>query len=555
MKAISNQKIGRKIVLALGSMVFLLMGLSALSLWGTSSNQKRSELVHQRMTKARLADRINGDTAALALHLAIMIQDRKVSDDLLNRIALRRKSRHDAVEEYKRLADSPTSIQQGADMEELVAAAVPIAPRIEAAIAAGKMAEAQRTFQEYMKTVEALRNKTEEAVEFQDKRVIDGDKATAETASTVWISLIVGSLLSVAIAIFVGIVLTRSIATPIGVVVTQLDLIARGDLSKDTSAELQERGDEVGALARAMQTTIAALRKMVQEISGGVHVLSSSSTELMASSTGMTSGSRQASDKAHSVAAAAEEMSANVVSVAAGMEQTTTNLTSVASATEEMTTTIGEIAGNSEKARRITEQATSQAASISEQMIKLGEAAQLIGKVTETITEISSQTNLLALNATIEAARAGSAGKGFAVVANEIKELAKQTAAATEDIKGKIAAVQSSTSTGIAEIDKITQVIHDVSDIVGSIAAAIEEQSAVTKDIARNIAEASTGVRDANKRVSETSQATADIAKEIAGVDHAAGDMAEGSEQVKTSATELSKVAEQLQATVQRFKV
>jgi methyl-accepting chemotaxis protein len=218
-----------------------------------------------------------------------------------------------------------------------------------------------------------------------------------------------------------------------------------------------------------------------------------------------------------------------------------------------MTTTIGEIASNSEKARRITEEATRQAARISEQMNELGAAAQQIGKVTETITEISSQTNLLALNATIEAARAGSAGKGFAVVANEIKELAQQTAAATEDIKARIAGVQSSTAGGITEIGKVSQVIHDVSDIVASIAAAIEEQATVTKDIARNISEASTGVQDANKRVSEASQATSQIARDIAGVDQAAGQMAEGSHQVKTSATELSRVAEKLQTTVQRF--
>ena len=184
--------------------------------------------------------------------------------------------------------------------------------------------------------------------------------------------------------------------------------------------------------------------------------MSPASAELSASSARMSDGSREASDKAHAVAAAAEQMTANVMSVASGMEQTSTNLGTVATATEQMTSTIGEIAGNSEKARRITEEATRQAARIGEQMNQLGAAAQEIGKVTETITEISSQTNLLALNATIEAARAGSAGKGFAVVANEIKELAKQTAAATEDIKGRIAGVQSSTAGGIAEIGKVT---------------------------------------------------------------------------------------------------
>jgi methyl-accepting chemotaxis protein len=188
-------------------------------------------------------------------------------------------------------------------------------------------------------------------------------------------------------------------------------------------------------------------------------------------------------------------------------------------------------------------------------MIQLGAAAQLIGKVTETITEISSQTNLLALNATIEAARAGSAGKGFAVVANEIKELAKQTAAATEDIKVRIAGVQSSATAGIAGIGKVSQVIHDVTDIVSSIAAAIEEQATVTKDIARNVADACVGVRDANQRVSESSVATGEIARDIVAVDHAAEQMSEGSEQVRTSAAELSRVAEHLQTVVARFRV
>ena len=139
-------------------------------------------------------------------------------------------------------------------------------------------------------------------------------------------------------------------------------------------------------------------------------------------------------------------------------------------------------------------------------MQKLGQAAQEIGQVTETITNISAQTNLLALNATIEAARAGTAGKGFAVVANEIKELARQTAEATEDIKARIAGIQDSTGTAISDIGQITTVIKDVGGIVASIAAAIEEQATVTKDVAGNIAQASTGVRDANQHVNQTAE-------------------------------------------------
>jgi methyl-accepting chemotaxis protein len=345
---------------------------------------------------------------------------------------------------------------------------------------------------------------------------------------------------------------TRSIRAPLAQAVLVLQKIAKGDLTDEIR---HSSNDEIGDMATAMQTMSGSLRGVLREITESAQTLSATSTQLAANSGQIADNSRAASEKAHSVAAAAEQMSANVFSVAAGMEQTTTNLAHVSSSTDQMTATIGEIAGNSEKARQITGAAAEQAARITAQIQQLGQAAREIGKVTQTISEISSQTNLLALNATIEAARAGSAGKGFAVVANEIKELAQQTAAATEDIKTRVAGVQSSTAGGIAEIENISSVIHEVTEIVTSIAAAIEEQATATKDIARNIAEASTGVRDANLRVSESSQATQEITKEIAVVDCAAGQMAEGSGQVRSSASELSLVAEHLLAAMSRFQV
>jgi methyl-accepting chemotaxis protein len=216
---------------------------------------------------------------------------------------------------------------------------------------------------------------------------------------------------------------------------------------------------------------------------------------------------------------------------------------------------VGDISANTARARVISEQAAGQAHIITEQMQKLGQAAQEIGHVTETITNISAQTNLLALNATIEAARAGTAGKGFAVVANEIKELAKQTAEATEDIKARIAAIQNSTGTAITDIGQITTVIGEVGGIVSSIAAAIEEQAAVTKDVASNIAQASSGVRDANERVSHTAQVSRSIAQDIAGVSMAVVDIRQGGEHVEASAVDLSKLAEQLGAQVAQFKM
>ena len=231
------------------------------------------------------------------------------------------------------------------------------------------------------------------------------------------------------------------------------------------------------------------------------------------------------------------------------------NLSSVASATEEMSATIGEIAASSQKARAISAEATAQAQSISTLMRQLGQATRDIGKVTETITDISSQTNLLALNATIEAARAGAAGKGFAVVANEIKGLAQQTAAATEDIKARIADVQTSARSAITDIEKISGVISEVGSIVASIAAAIEEQATVTKDMACNIAQAAEGVKNSNERAAQTAIVSKSMAQDIAGISAAVGDIRQGGEQVNTSAAELAKLAEELKATVVQFKL
>jgi methyl-accepting chemotaxis protein len=188
-------------------------------------------------------------------------------------------------------------------------------------------------------------------------------------------------------------------------------------------------------------------------------------------------------------------------------------------------------------------------------MKELGRAAQDIGKVTETITSISAQTNLLALNATIEAARAGQAGKGFAVVANEIKELAQQTAAATEDIKGKISSIQTSTGGAIDDIEKIALVIAEVGNIVTSIAGAIEEQSSVTKDVAMNVAQASAGVKEANERVAATASAAQRVATDIAVVTSTMAELVGGSEMVQASAGQLTEVANQLKERVAHFKV
>jgi methyl-accepting chemotaxis protein len=361
--------------------------------------------------------------------------------------------------------------------------------------------------------------------------------------------------LSAAIAIGIFYFVTRSITRPIKDCVALTGSLAQGDFSVEVSDQSRRRTDELGELAAAYHTMIGNTRTLLRDVSGGVQTLADSATSLSTASGQTAQSVKSMSEKTSTVAAAAEEASANTTSVAASIEQAATNLSSVASATEEMSATVGEIASNSEKARTISEQATAEAQTITALMQQLGQAAQEIGKVTETITDISSQTNLLALNATIEAARAGAAGKGFAVVANEIKELARQTAAATEDIKAKIAGVQTSTGGAIADIEKIAGVIKEVSAIVSSIAASIEEQAVVTKDVAGNISQASAGVRDSNERIAQTAEVSKSIARDMTGINSAVSDIRQGGDQLQASTTELSELAEQLKATTSQFRV
>ena len=359
----------------------------------------------------------------------------------------------------------------------------------------------------------------------------------------------------IALIVLVTVLVRWLLSKPLFRIVRVLDQISQGDLSNEVDPDLISRPDEIGHLARAMQTMTQNLRQVLQNVSEGVHTLVTSAAGLSSVSSQTTANVKGVSEKASLVATSAEASSTHTISVAAAIEEASSNLASVASATEQMSSTVGEIASNSEKARAIGNEAMQQAQSISTLMGQLGHAAREIGKVTETITDISSQTNLLALNATIEAARAGAAGKSFAVVANEIKELARQTAAATDDIKSKIAGVQNSAGSAISDIEKITTVIKDVGQLVASIAAAIEEQAVVTKDVASNIAQASAGVHDANQRLGQTATASKSIAEDVAGINADVGELRQGGELVQANAVELSHLAEQLKALVAQFRI
>ncbi len=361
-------------------------------------------------------------------------------------------------------------------------------------------------------------------------------------------------LAAIGVIALLGLFMVRTIFGPIEKTNSMLKDIARGegDLTRRLDSS---RGDEIGQMAGWFNLFVEKIQNIIKEMSGNAEVLAASAAELSAVSGKMEAGVKEISEMSNTVAAAAEEASANNTSIVGNMEGAAASLTTVAGATEEMSATVGEIASNTAKARAISSEATEQAGAVSEMMKNLGRSAQEIGLVTEVINSISAQTNLLALNATIEAARAGAAGKGFAVVANEIKELAQQTAVATEDIKSKISSIQASTGGAIADIEKIAGVIGQVGGVVSTIAAAIEQQSVVTRDVACNIAQVSEGVRDSNERVGQTASVSKSIARDMAEVNSKIDEISQGGARVETSAMELSRLAGQLKQVVGRFRV
>jgi len=285
--------------------------------------------------------------------------------------------------------------------------------------------------------------------------------------------------------------------------------------------------DEIGELARWFNVFVDRLQELIRSIAETAGRVAEASEELSSTSRQITANSEETTAQA------------KVVSEAGG--QVNTNLQTLSSGAEEMNATIGEIAKNATEAAKVAGEAVSAAEAANQTVALLGSSSTEIGKVVEVITSIAQQTNLLALNATIEAARAGEAGKGFAVVANEVKELAKQTAKATEEISQKITVIQENTTGAVNAIGGIRGVIDKISQISTTIATAVEEQSATTGEMARNVTEAANGAST--------------IASNINGVAQAAQNTSNNVGEAQTATQHLAGMASELRALVEKFKI
>ncbi len=301
-----------------------------------------------------------------------------------------------------------------------------------------------------------------------------------------------------------------------------LHRMARHDLNVEVAGVYS---GEYENIKNALNTVVDEMRNAIQSIAQSAGTLASSSSKLTTVSQQMSANANETSAQTTVVSAAAEEVSKNIQTVATGGE--------------EMGASIREIAKNATEAAKVAAEASKVAQTTNSTVAKLGESSTEIGNVVKVITSIAEQTNLLALNATIEAARAGEAGKGFAVVANEVKELAKETAKATDEIGKKIEAIQNDTRNAVEAITRITGIIARINDIQNTIASAVEEQTATTNEITRNINEAARG--------------SAEIAQNITGVAQAAQSTTAGALDTQNAAADLTRMATELQSLVSNF--
>jgi len=552
--------IGRRLGLAFAAAIVPLIvgvfaGVSILPLL----DKQLAEMVQVDQKKGALAAAIGNDVRSLNIYLAAVIMSRDADSraELKQQVESGRAHYQAEIAELDRLEITEQGRKLVDSVKEVVGATWDTNNEAMKLASSAKSTEAATIFEKKIAPFnDALEETLNDLRSYEDKRNQERLSDLRQLVARMRLGFSIFGVVIVAVSVVLVRATTRSITIPLSRSIGLFEkVIAEGDFTLHGTARDLARGDEVGDMARSIEKLGGTFREILQRVGGGVHTLATSSTELSALSSQTSNGMQRACAIADDSVGQIRGAAAAASAVAAEMEEASNNLTSVASATEEMTATVGNIADSSDKARTVTLSAVSETERVAETMRQLSSAAIEIGKVTQTITSVAAQTNLLALNATIEAARAGAAGKGFAVVATEIKTLAQETAAASDDIKARVVAIQSSTSGAMKDMQGIQNTIAKVSEIVAAIAMAIEQQSTATKEIAQNIVGVARSVQHGNERASHTAAALGGAVALVGEVTEAANGANSASSQVQDSAGALAKLAEELRTMITKFKV
>lgn len=359
-------------------------------------------------------------------------------------------------------------------------------------------------------------------------------------------------LVSTLLIVLLWLVIAKRITKPLLNAVDVINKMSNGDLTGRITILCN---DEVGLMAKRFNQFADKLHNMISSISGNAETVASSATSLSATSSQISSNANTMSEKAGTVAVTTEQATTNINTISAAAEEMSNSTNSVATAIEEMSASLNEVSASCHKELKIAAEANENARKSKEVINKLGSTAKSIGKIVDVINAIADQTNLLALNATIEAASVGEAGRGFAVVAHEVKELAQQTAKATEEISKQVEDIQFNTESAVHAIEEVTLVIESVNQISQTIVSAVEEQSATISEISKNISGVSSASQEVAMNVSESANGLSQVAKAITGVNEAVTDTANGITLVRSSAVELSGLSENLKRLIGQFKI